>query len=211
MARKAYADAVDYYYRALKQIGPSTRESAVIWNKLGIAYQQVSDFDSSRKAYNAAIKRKPDFPEPWNNLGTTFYMENKAKKSIKYYRRAVNLNPKSAPFHLNLGTAYDRTKNYKKALEEYRTALTIDPDVLTERSDVGTILQAPGVDAKFYFYLAKAFASVGRADEAVRYLRHALEEGYKDKKKIASDPDLKKISNDPAFIELLKNPPVPIN
>src|SRR5438034_6959517 len=33
MARKSYADAADYYYRALKQSLLSTRDQASIWNK----------------------------------------------------------------------------------------------------------------------------------------------------------------------------------
>lgn len=210
IARKSYADAVDYYYRALRQIGPTTPESAVLWNKLGIAYQEQSDYASAQKSYKNSAKRNPTFAEPWNNLGTTYYLEGKAKKSVKFYRRALKLNPNSAPFHLNLGTAYDRMKKYKEAVDEYKAALTIDPDVLTERSTRGTVMQAPGVDARFYFYLAKAFASVDRPDEAVRYLRHAFEEGFKDNKKIADDPDLKKLSQYPPFVELMKNPPVAI-
>src|SRR5215831_1869108 len=47
MARKNYADAVDYYSRALRQ----SRQSAVLWNKIGIAYQQQMNFTAARKAY----------------------------------------------------------------------------------------------------------------------------------------------------------------
>src|SRR5438093_1195838 len=36
LARKEYADAVDYYLRALRQGGS---KEAYLWNKLGIAYQ----------------------------------------------------------------------------------------------------------------------------------------------------------------------------
>src|SRR6516162_11765152 len=103
MARKAYADAVDYYSRALRQ---SSQSDPTLWNKLGIAYQQQMDFNASRKAYKEAIRRRQNYPEAWNNLGTTFYLANKFSKSVRYYRKAIELNPDAASFHLNLGSAY---------------------------------------------------------------------------------------------------------
>lgn len=207
MARKAYADAVDYYFRALKQTG---RSNASLWNKLGIAYQQQLDYRAARKAYKEAMRHKKDFAEPWNNLGTTYFMENKFRKSVKYYQQAIKLNPNSAPFRLNIGTSYYRLKKYKEALDEYRAALSLDPNVLTERSLMGTVVQARGADAEFYFYLAKVFASVGRAEDAVRYLRRAFEEGFKDEKRLDEDQDFQRINQDPAYIELRKNPPISI-
>jgi len=80
MARKSYEDAVDFYYRALKQ----TRfANAIVWNKLGIAYQQLQNYSASRKAYNQAVRRQKDYTEPMNNIGTTYFMEKKYGKSVK--------------------------------------------------------------------------------------------------------------------------------
>jgi tetratricopeptide (TPR) repeat protein len=207
MARKAYADAVDYYRRALKQVGFA---SAVIWNKLGIAYQQQQDYRAARKAYNEALRRQKDFAIAWNNIGTTYFLENKYSKSIKFYQRSLQLNPNSAPVHLNLGTAYYHKKKYAEAVTEYGQALRLDPNVLSERSPVGSVVQTRSADAQYYFYLAKALASTGRAEDAVRYLRRALEDGFGDLKRIREDADFQKISDFPAFVELLNNPPVPI-
>lgn len=205
MARKAYADAVDYYHRALAAKG---RTDPALWNKLGIAHQQQMNYREARKAYKEAMRRDKLFAEPWNNLGTTYYLENKARKSLKYYRQAIKLNPSTASFHLNLGTSYYRQKKIILAIEEYRTALTLDPNVLTDRSAVGTVLQARGfTDVKFYFYMGKVFAALGRAEEAVRYLRRAFEDGFDDLKLLDEDPDFKKISEFPAYIELRKNLP----
>ena len=78
------------------------------------------------------------------------------------------------------------------------------------QSSVGTVVHAGGADVEFYFYMAKAFASVGDAEDAVRYLRRALEDGFNDPKRIDEDPDFKKISQHPAFVELMQNPPVAI-
>ncbi len=207
MARKSYEDAADYYYRALKQ---TNFENAVVWNKLGIAYQQLQDYPRARKAYNQAIRHRKDYSEPLNNLGTVYFMQDKYGKSVKYYLRAVTLNPNSASYHLNLGTSYFHMKKYKDSIEEYRTALNLDPEVFTERSVFGTTMQARGADPEYYFYLAKVFASLGRVEDAVRNLRRALEDGFKDRKRILNDPDLMKISQNPEYVKLMNNPPVGI-
>jgi tetratricopeptide (TPR) repeat protein len=208
MVRKSYDDAADYYYRALKQQGFA---NATIWNKMGIAYQEQGNFREARKSYQEAIRRDKLYAEPLNNLGTTYFLNENPKKSVKYYTHAIKLKPDVASFHLNLGSAYYKTKKYKLAVDEFRTALGLDPAILLEHTSNATVLQASSADANYYFYLAKVFASLGRPEEAVRYLRHAMENGFKDRKKVENDPDFKRISNDPAYIALLKNPPVAIN
>jgi tetratricopeptide (TPR) repeat protein len=207
MARKSYEDAVDYYFRALKQTHMS---NAVVWNKLGIAYQQLQNFSASRKAYNQAVRHQKNYTEPMNNIGTTYFMEKKYGKSVKYYLRALKLNPESASYHLNLGTSYMHMKKYQESVEEYRTALSLDPNIFAQRSAFGTTIEARGADPEYYFYLGKVFASLGRAEDAVRSLRRALEDGFKDRKRIMDDPDFMKISQNPAYVELMNNPPVGI-
>ena len=207
MARKNYADAADYYYRALKQ---SSFKDPVVWNKLGIAFQQENKFHSARKAYTNATRVDKNFAEAWNNLGTVYFMEKKYGRSVTYYQRAIELKGDNAAFHMNLGTSYYHLKKFDQAVEEYRTALGIDPKVVVSGVPVGTVVHAGGTDVEFYFYMAKAFASIGNAEDAVRYLRRALEDGFNDPKRIDEDPDFKKISQYPAFVELMRNPPVAI-
>ncbi len=204
MARKDYGAASDYYYRALKQV---KFKNASLWNKLGIAYQQQTKYHNALKAYNNATKVNKQFAEAWNNQGTVYFFMNKFRKSLKYYQRAIALRGSDASFHLNLGTSFYHLKRYNDAVEEYRVALGLDPNVLSEQSSTGSIVRAKGADIQFYFYMAKAFASVGRAEDAVRYLRRAFEDGFADQKRIDEDPDFKKISQHPAYVELMKNPP----
>lgn len=207
MARKNYGEAADYYQQALKQ---SNFKNAGLWNKLGITYQQQMKYHGARQAYSKATHLKKDFAEAWNNIGTTYFMENKFGKSVKYYKRAIEAKSSDAAFHLNLGTSYYHLKNYKEAVDEYRAALGLDPNVLTQQSLLGTVIRAPKGDVQFYFYMAKAFALNGQAEEAVRYLKRALEDGFHDQKRIEEDPDFDKIRQHPAYVELMKNPPVPI-
>jgi tetratricopeptide (TPR) repeat protein len=207
MARKQYEDAVDYYGRALRRTGVS---NAALWNKMGIAFQQDDNLRAARKAYQRAIHFQRNFAAAWNNVGTTYYLQGKAKKSIKYYRRAINLESNNPSFHLNLGTAYYHRHQYRKTVEEYRQALLLNPDILIQNAKMGTIIQARGGGVQFYYYMAKVFASLGRNKEAIRYLRHALEDGFHNYRRLDRDPDFAKLKSDPEYLALLKNPPVAI-
>ncbi|HEV2380919.1 MAG TPA: tetratricopeptide repeat protein [Terriglobia bacterium] len=210
MARKSYADALDYYGRALREHPSDKLASAKIWNKIGIAYQQDDQLALARKAYNKAIHFNDNMAEAWNNMGTTYFFENKYKKSLKYYQHSIAIDPNSPSFHVNLGTSYSRIKRYAEAIDEYRVALTLDPTVLAQFGGNGTVVQPREVDADYFFYLAKVFASLGRTPEAVRYLRRAFEEGFDNFKKLDQDPDFLKISKDPVYSELRTNPPLAI-
>lgn len=213
MARKSYAQAIQYYSLAIKSKPEAPQygtEIAALWNKLGICYQQMMGYEEARKAYKQAIRLDRNFAQPWNNLGTSYYLTNKPKKSIKFYRHAVKLSPEVASFHWNLGTSYFARRKYEEAIKEYRAAIQLDPDIMRQNSRAGTAIETRRVNARFYFYMAKIFASIGNASEAVRYLEHAMEEGFNNRDRILQDPDIKKISGDPAFIALMKNPPVAI-
>jgi tetratricopeptide (TPR) repeat protein len=209
MARKNYTDAVDYYQRALRRQNSPT-DSARLWNKIGIASQQNNNYGAARKAYKRSMHLDRNFSDPWNNMGTTYFLANKFKSSLKYYEHAIALEPKSALYHLNLGTSFSRLKKYDLAVKEYQVALTLDPNVLTQHGYGGSVIQPEHPDVEYFYNMGKVFASLGRTDEAIRYLRRAFEEGFNNFKRLDADPDFRKISNDPSYIALRKRPPIAI-
>jgi hypothetical protein len=101
-------------------------------------------------------------------------------------------------------------KKARQAIQECHEALRLDPNILSRHSRTATTVQARGTDAEFYYYLAKAFASMSRAGDATRYLRRAFEDGFSDMKRVHNDPDFQKIAHYPPFVELINRPPVPI-
>jgi tetratricopeptide (TPR) repeat protein len=211
MARKDYDHAVEYYQSALKQLpSQNAARNAQLWNKMGIAFQQENKFYSARKAYLNSTRAEKTFAEPWNNVGTVYFLVKRYGKSVGYFQRALKLKSNVAVFHMNLGSAYYHLKHYQEAVQEYRVALTLDPKVINSQSSTGTMIHAGATDVQFYFYMAKALASVGNAESAVRYLRRALEDGYTNRSPLDDDPDFKKISQYPAFVELMRNPPIAI-
>ncbi len=194
MARKMYREAIDMYKAA-------PQDSAVVQNKIGIGYHQLVELQSARKYYEKASKLKPDYAEAVNNLGTVHYAQKNFRKAIGYYKRALKYSPNSASIHSNLGTAFFARKNYDLALAEYEVAMKLDPDVFEHRGTHGVLLQERSVEerAKFHFYLAKSYAKAGNTERALLYLRKALEEGFKEKKKVLEEPDFAEIRDLPEF------------
>jgi tetratricopeptide (TPR) repeat protein len=198
MARKMFREAIDMYKQA-------PADSAIVQNKIGIAYHQLVEMGSAKKYYEKASRMKPDYAEAINNLGTVHYAQKSYRKAIAYYKRALKYSPDSASIHSNLGTAYFARKNYEQALEEYQVAMKLDPLVFEHRGSHGVLLQERSVEerAKFHFYLAKTYAKMGDQDRALLYLRKALEEGFREKKRVLEEPDFALIRETPEFKQML--------
>ncbi len=205
MARKMYRDAIDMY-----RDGPS--DSAVLANKIGIAFHQMSQLDLARKNYEHAIKINPRYSEAINNLGTVYYSQKSYRRSISLYKRALKLQTPAACIYANLGAAYFARKDYKEATDYYQKALALDPDVFEHHGNFGTIMQERDVEerATYHLYLAKMYASTGSSERALIYLRKALEEGVKDRNKIPDMPEFASLKRDPAFAQLLAQNPKPL-
>jgi len=202
MARKMYREAIEVFES-------DPQKSAILYNKIGIAYHQLQQLDNAKKYYERALKLKRDYSEALNNIGTVYYAKRGYRRAISYYRRALRISPDSASVYSNLGTALFARKKYDEATVAYQKAMSLDPDVFEHRSNFGTLLEDRNIEerAKFHYYLAKMYAKSGRNDMALQYVRKALEEGFKDKKKLEEDPEFQALRDLPEFKDLLTAEP----
>jgi len=205
MARKMYRDAIDMY-----RTGPA--DSAVLANKIGIAFHQMPQLDLARKNYQLAIKLNPKYSEAINNLGTIAYSQKNYRHAISLYKRALRFTTPSASIYSNLGSAYFGRKDYKQATAYYQRALELDPDVFEHHSSFGTLMQERDVEERaiYHLYMAKMYAKNGANERALIYLRKALEEGVKDREKISKMPEFASLKRDPGFLQLLAENPKPL-
>jgi tetratricopeptide (TPR) repeat protein len=198
MARKMYREAAEAYKE-----GP--KDSAVLLNKTGIAYHQMLELGPAEKYYHLAVKVNREYSEAINNLGTVYYARKGYRRAIGEYKKALRINPKSASIWSNLGMGYFARKEYKRAEESWQQAMSLDPDVFENHSTQGVLLQERSVEerAKFHYFLAQGYAKKGQNDRALLYIRKALEEGFKDRKKIQEDPAFAALQELPEFKQLL--------
>jgi len=98
-----------------------------------------------------------------------------------------------------------REGKYKQASQHYLTALELDPEVFERKGESGTLMQERSVAdrAKYYYYLATAYAHNEQWDRALLYLRKSLEEGYGNTRKILSDKNFEPMHEMPGFQSLV--------
>ena len=201
---KRYLDALDYFDAALKK-----QPSAVLWNKAGMSYLMIQKRDKASKCFDHAIKLDRQGPEGYNNRGYVEQMKQKYDHAIKYYMKAIKLRPDDAVFHYNMATSYFGKHDYPKAAQEYKTAFSLDPDIFRRVSRIGVMVQAssPEDRAAFSFLVAKLYAEAGDVDHSLEYLRKAMEDGYKDIRRVYTDTEFATLRTDKRFEELMAQRP----
>ena len=202
MARKMYSDAIAGYEEILK----SEPKNAVLLNKIGVGYSNLTKLDKAKKYYERAIKADPKFASPLNNLGTVHFYQKKFRRAIKVYQRAIALRPDSATFYGNVGHAWFADKKFAEAVNAWGHAIELDPQVFERRGTGGTVLQTSSVEqrAVFYFYMAKTYASLGNAERCAQFLKRAIDEGYKNIASVENDPAFATVIHDPLVKEVLQ-------
>jgi tetratricopeptide (TPR) repeat protein len=197
IVRKRYLDAINTYQEA-------AGNSAVVWNKLGIAYQHLFNDKDARLSYEHSLRLDPRYPEALNNLGTIFYAEKDYKGAARYYNKALKLLPDSAVIYANLGTADFARGDYKRGVKAYRAAFAKDPAVFDNGStnkieETGTREER----ALLNFHLAKIYAQAHMNARALDCLREALDNGFHDRKKLMEDEELAELRQTEEFRKLL--------
>ena len=196
MAHQQYLSAIDAYRQA-------PTDSPQVWNELGMAYHHLFAVDEARRDYERALKLRPDFPEALNNLGAVYYAKKNYGKAIRYYSKALRLDPKSAAILSNLGTALFASGKVSQGMDAYRDAFALNPRIF-EASPIVVNESRPARDrAQQDYCLAKLFAQSGKNQQALDYLRKALNEGFADRKKILEDENLASLRATPEFDRLM--------
>ena len=197
MIHHQYLEAIDAYRKA-------PRDSAVVWNKLGIAYHHMFALDQAKADYARALHLNPRYGEALNNLAAVYYAEKDYTRAEKTYRRAIKLIPTSATAYNNLGTAYFADGKFKQGAEAYSAAFAIDPAVF-KGDPLQTISETSSTEerARVDFCLAELYARAGMKEQAIGYLRKALDAGFNDSKRLMQDQELANIRQTAEFEQLI--------
>jgi len=171
---------------------------------MGIAYQMMFNLSEASRCYQASLKIDPNDARVLNNLGTIYDSQKQYGVAERIYRRALKLDSHSAIIQKNLGTSLLAQHKYKKGWEAYKAALALDPEIFEQssgpRSDNPASVQERGA---MNYYQAKGCVRAGRNDQAIEYLRMAINEGFTNANKIAADKDFATLRGIPAFEQLL--------
>lgn len=184
------ADALDVLERA-RQIAP---DDATVANTTGIVLYQAGDLPGAQRALERAVELAAgaglsdrERSTVHLNLGRTYRDQDQLELALQAFRRAVVLDPTSASAHNNLGTIMYRLGDCSGAEFELSQAVALAPNSLSAVSSLAIALfecgdvtgsiprfeQALAMDGAvftppLFTYLARAYLSQGRYDEAVR-------------------------------------------
>jgi len=205
--QKRYFDAIDYYRAALAQEVTPLR-----YNKLGMAFLFLQQYKDAQKSFEHALKEDKNCAEAWNNRGFVEQMKRNYGKAAKYYTHALALKPDAPTFHYNMGSVNFARHKYSEAAQEYRAAYMLDPDIFNRVSRMGVLAQtsSPEDRAAFSFMVARMYAEAGDVEHCIEYLRKAMEEGYRDIKKVYTESDFATLRTDKRFTELMEQRPQPL-
>ena len=197
MVHRSYAAAIEAYQR-------DPEKSAVLFNKIGVAYHHMFALEQARKYYQMALAMKPDDPEALNNLAAVYHGQHDYRQAERTYKLALKYAPSAAITYCNLGTAYFAEERYKPGMAAYHKALTLNPHIFDPGQaqivqETSTRRQLVAVN----YYLAKTYATQGKMDEALSYLRKALEAGFRDRKQLMKDKEFASLRATPEFHQLM--------
>lgn len=204
-ARRHYQAALDAY----KKVQPPT---AVVWNRMGIAYQMLFDLKDATRCYLAAIRLDRHNASYYNNLGTLYDSQKNYRKAEKTYRKALVADPQSPTVLKNLGTNLLMQGKYAQGWNAYTRALALDPNIFMDQASPQ--VQSPSSIKErgaLNYYMARGCLRTGQTACALQYLRMALNEGFVTPRKLLEDQDFFILHTNADFQQLLaaqqKKPP----
>jgi tetratricopeptide (TPR) repeat protein len=128
-SHERYAEARDYYTRAITLIGKPTKENWPLFYARGVCSERLKDWPSAEADLKKALELSPDESPVLNYLGYTWVDQSQnLKTAMDYIRKAVKLKPDDGYYIDSLGWAYYRIGNIQSAVEHLERAVELKPD-----------------------------------------------------------------------------------
>jgi Tfp pilus assembly protein PilF len=196
--------ALHQRYQAAIAAYQKAPQTAVIWNKMGIAYQMMFNVREATHCYRQSLKLDSHNAQVINNLGTIYDSQKDYSSAEHLYHKALKIDPQSALVYKNLGTNLLAQHKYSRGWDAYQHALTLDPQIFADHGTPQVQNPASISDrGAMNYYMALGCVRIGQTDCALQYLRMALDEGFTNPKKVASDVAFASLRDNPDFKQLL--------
>jgi TonB family protein len=115
----------DEAIKALSAVVKTNKTDGEAWYFLGLAWNRAHNSKKARKAFEAAVKLRPDFAAAHTGFAYTLMLTGKNADAGREARRAIELDQNDAEAHYILGVIHLREFNHSTALEEAETAIRV--------------------------------------------------------------------------------------
>ena len=177
-------DSAIYYYRRVLDKG---LKGTFLYNGIGRLYYDSEQFDSAARWYSEAIAYDPKNPIGYNNLGAVYYGLRQYDSAVSNYKKGLEVAPTYFNAQYRLGIVYHYMDLYDSAIVHFKKAIMLSPQTNIS-----------------YYYLACSYAMNKKPEDAINYLKQALERGFDNYEFITIEADLESIRKNPAYLNLLK-------
>lgn len=195
MAQHRYQAALAIYSRV-------ATPTAMLWARMGVAYQMLLGFDSAVHCYKEALRLDPNNARILNDAATALDQVGEHAQAEQLYRRALRSAPGSAIYLKNLGTNLLAQDQFEDGSEAYRQALALDPHIFDDHDNPAMMLTTEQ-NAEVNYARARGCALAGMNDCALSYLRKAMQESSTIDKRLADDGDFAALRDNPDLQQLL--------
>jgi tetratricopeptide (TPR) repeat protein len=105
----------------------------------GSVAMQGGDYQGALAAFDAIIKKKPDFAEGWNRRATLYYLMGDYDKSVADIAKTLKLEPRHIGAISGLGLIRMQQERFEDAEKAYLHVLAISPKNAGARHNLETV------------------------------------------------------------------------
>jgi tetratricopeptide (TPR) repeat protein len=160
---KARASLAEYTEGA-KYATPSASDLRIV----GLDYVLLGDYNDASKWFGKMLQWNPGDAEGWYYLGRTKYNQNRFEDSVRAFEKSLELEPRNVKTEDNLGLSLLGLGRTGEAMKAFRQAIEWQ----------GPSPKNPGP----FIDLASALLDQNLSEEAIPYLRMAVEISSEDSK-----------------------------
>lgn len=106
---------------------------------LALVLEKIGDRAEAIRAYEHALRLKPNYIEALSNLGNVYREQGDLSAAISAHERVIQLKPDYASAYNNLGVALKESHDLDRAVEVYLHALRLDPNNAESHYNLGMV------------------------------------------------------------------------
>jgi tetratricopeptide (TPR) repeat protein len=174
---KQYAEAAQYYTRAIALIDRPEQKHWAFYYSRGTCYERLKKLPEAEADLQKALQLSPDQPLTLNYLGYTWIDHNRnLRQGLALIEKAVRLKPDDGYIVDSLGWAYYRLGNFKEALRHLERAVELRPEDATLNDHLGDAYWRVGREREARFQWDQALTLQPEPAEAEK-IQRKLESG----------------------------------
>jgi Flp pilus assembly protein TadD len=128
-SHKRFAEAVDYYAKAIALIDKPEPKDWTYFYSRGTSYERIKKWPQAEADLQKALQLSPDQPLVLNYLGYSWIDQNRnLKQGLGLIEKAVRQKPEDGYIVDSLGWAHFRMGNFKEATKNLERAVELRPE-----------------------------------------------------------------------------------